>query len=66
MTEGYNRNIILIYLDAPSRVGFLPIDEALYLLLPFFAGLLLGFPGTGSLLGILGFIVIRQCKAMLG
>ena len=66
MTEGYNRNIILIYLDAPSRVGFLPMDEALYLLLPFFAGLLLGFPGTGSLLGILGFIVIRQCKAMLG
>lgn len=62
----YNRNIILIYLDAPSRVAFFTMDEAMALLVPFFAGLLFGFPGSGTIIGLVSCIGMKQCKAMLG
>ena len=62
----YNNNIILRYLDAPSRIAFWTMDEAKALLGPLSLGLLFGFPLLGFSLSIISFTSLKYIKQNIG
>jgi type IV conjugative transfer system protein TraL len=62
----YNRNVILRYIDAPSRIAFWTMDEARGLLIPASLGFLFGFPLIGLVLSIACYSGLKVAKQNLG
>lgn len=62
----YHRNVILKYLDSPSRFAFWTIDEISILLVPFFSGFLLDAPLRGIICAIGGYMLLKQIKTNIG
>ncbi|MEO0347720.1 MAG: type IV conjugative transfer system protein TraL [Pseudomonadota bacterium] len=62
----YNRNVILKYLDSPSRFAFWTIDELLALMVPFLGGFILEIPLKGIILSGLSYWLLRKSKQFIG
>ncbi len=62
----YTRNVILKYIDAPSRIAFWTVDEAKALLIPLSLGLLFSFPIIGFLISITSYVALKFIKQNIG
>lgn len=62
----YDKNVILRYLDNPTRIGFWTIDEMAILFLPIAFGCIFGFPVSGLVLSVVGYIGLRYAKQNIG
>jgi conjugal transfer pilus assembly protein TraL len=62
----YNKNVILKYVDAPSRIAFWTMDEAKALLIPGGLGFLFGFPLIGLGLSIACYFILKFVKQNVG
>ncbi|WP_165379549.1 type IV conjugative transfer system protein TraL [Rickettsiales endosymbiont of Peranema trichophorum] len=62
----YDRNVILRYLDSPTRIAFWTTDEMSALFLPISLGCLFKFPMTGLVLSILTYAALRYVKQYIG
>ena len=52
----YDRNVILRYLDNPTRIAFWTVDEMAALFVPLALGFIFRFPVTGVVLSIVIYI----------
>lgn len=66
MTSDRSRHYLLNYLDKPARFLFFTLDEFSALGGPVFAGMVLGWTGSGCLLGLLSYIGLRALKRSVG
>ena len=62
----YDKNVILRYLDNPTRIAFWTIDEIAAIFVPSASGFIFGFPITGVGLCIIIFIALRYIKQHVG
>ncbi len=62
----YDRNVILRYLDNPTRLAFWTVDEMAALFCPVAAGCLFGFPLIGAIGSALSYVGLRYLKQNIG
>ncbi|CAL7960200.1 conjugal transfer pilus assembly protein TraL [Alphaproteobacteria bacterium] len=62
----YDRNVILRYLDNPTRIAFWTIDEISMLFLPSMLGCIFGFPVSGLFISIVSYVMLKFFKNNMG
>ena len=62
----YHRNVILRYLDNPTRIAFWTVDEIATLFLPVSIGCIFGFPVTGFILSVVLYFSLKHFKQSFG
>lgn len=62
----YDKNIILRYLDNPTRIAFWTVDEMAALFLPIAIGCIFGFPVTGLAMSVASYMGLRYVKQNIG
>jgi conjugal transfer pilus assembly protein TraL len=62
----YDRNVILRYLDNPTRIAFWTVDEMAALFVPLALGCIFSFPITGVILSIVIYNILKYVKQNVG
>lgn len=62
----YDKNVILRYLDSPSRIAFWTIDEIGVLFLPAAFGFIFEFPIIGIAISVVGYLTLKYIKHNIG
>ena len=62
----YDKNVILRYLDSPSRIAFWTLDEIALLFLPPAIGFIFEFPIIGIVISAIGYTTIKYIKNNIG
>lgn len=62
----YDKNVILRYLDSPTRIAFWTIDEISSLFLPIAFGCIFKFPLIGLILSAFLYLSLKYVKQNIG
>jgi len=62
----YDRNVILRYLDNPTRIAFWTIDEMAALFVPSMFGCIFQFVGIGVLMSVGTYLGLKYLKQSFG
>jgi type IV conjugative transfer system protein TraL len=62
----YDRNVILRYLDNPTRIAFWTLDEMGVLFIPIALGCIFSFPILGMMLSVSSYMLLKYIKQNIG